>query len=227
MSTLRDVKRAFHAAFHDPRKSQHYEGTFTTNVRRAIKPGHVVVDCGVCAGFYTAIALKAGASAVWAFEPDDAHIPALAEGFKDHPRVHLVPTAVAATTGTVELFKVKNAGGRGISATRKIALKGRLKGVTAKKVTLDCISLDDALPNGADVIKIDAEGSELAILQGARRLLADYNPRVFVQFHDGDKEEVHELVDLVYGLGYKFFDLDGKLTEPEAPLSISCEIRRP
>lgn len=227
MSRPIDVVRAMKAGFGDFRSSQHYEGTFTTDVLRAIQPGSIFADCGVCHGYYTALALRAGASIVWAFEPDDAHIPALKHEFAAHPRIHLVPKAVSDTTGTVELFKVRNGGGRGISATRKIALKQRRPSVKAKKVVLDCVCLDDALPNGAHVIKIDAEGSELAILRGAQKILAAHDTKLFVQFHDGNEKDVEELRELVYGVGYAFFDLVGERIEPKAPLTVSCEISKP
>jgi FkbM family methyltransferase len=76
--------------------------------------------------------------------------------------------------------------------------------------------LDDALGPGyvPALVKVDVEGAELQVLQGARETLAAHRPLVVFEHglgsadHYGTRpEEVHDL--LVAGLGYRIFDLQG------------------
>ncbi|HLX10637.1 MAG TPA: FkbM family methyltransferase [Thermoanaerobaculia bacterium] len=64
-----------------------------------------------------------------------------------------------------------------------------------------------------DLIKIDVEGYELAVVAGARAVLAGSRPPLFLEIHPDRLRELGgsagELVDLLAGLGYGFRDLDG------------------
>ncbi|HXO22263.1 MAG TPA: FkbM family methyltransferase [Thermoanaerobaculia bacterium] len=81
--------------------------------------------------------------------------------------------------------------------------------------TLD--DLCEELAFEPDLMKIDVEGYELAALQGARGILTQYRPRLLLELHPTRLRELGgslgEVVDLLEGLGYRFFDLGG------APLS--------
>jgi FkbM family methyltransferase len=83
-------------------------------------------------------------------------------------------------------------------------------------ITVRTQRLDDAL--GADhvpaLIKIDVEGAELGVLEGARRTLATHRPLLVLEHglgsadHYGTRpEDVH---DLLTSLGYRLFGLQGQ-----------------
>jgi len=210
------VQAAIRAGLGKYRKHSQYERTATEAFLRSIQPGDVVADCGVCYGYYTALALRAGASTVWAFEPDPEHIESLQHEFRKREQVRFVTKAVSDHSGSVQLFKVRKAGGRGISATKELALLGRSKNVEAKVVTIHCVSLDDALVDGVNVIKIDTEGSEVAIMRGAKKVLAKYSPVLFMSIHSIAPAAVEELRGLIAEAGYVFRDLvTDEIFEPD------------
>jgi hypothetical protein len=59
----------------------------------------------------------------------------------------------------------------------------------------------------ADLIKIDVEGAELAVLKGAERMLAARHPILFVAL-DG-RQTRRECLTFLSKLGYDSFTLDG------------------
>jgi len=75
-----------------------------------------------------------------------------------------------------------------------------------------------------DLVKIDVEGFELAVLAGARGLLARHRPCLFLEVHPARLRELGgslaEVVRLLEELGYRFESLAG------APLSGPTVVRR-
>jgi FkbM family methyltransferase len=65
------------------------------------------------------------------------------------------------------------------------------------------VALDGFAPPRVRLIKIDVEGMELEVLQGARRLLERLQPRLYVE---NDRPERSEpLMRFLLGLGYRLF----------------------
>lgn len=77
--------------------------------------------------------------------------------------------------------------------------------------TLD--SLRDELAFRPDVMKIDVEGYEIAVLRGAGRILSEDRPILFLEAHPQRIQELggsmRELGDLLATRGYRVFDLRG------------------
>lgn len=165
------------------KKFEFYEGTFTDKFMRAV-PGKVVVDCGMCYGYYTAIALWAGCSEVYGFEPDDArHGRHLREAFGDHSDVHMYFTALADRVGKIELLS-RPGTLRSWSATPQIALsRGNPKKTKLVPVCVSSTTIDRSVHDPVGVIKCDTEGGEATIFHGAQRILKEYHPIVFLELH--------------------------------------------
>ncbi len=66
-----------------------------------------------------------------------------------------------------------------------------------------------------DVIKIDTEGFEYEVLKGAENYLKANKPIVFLEVHipwlNKHGINAQQLVDLIYSLGYKIYNLNGTL----------------
>jgi len=80
--------------------------------------------------------------------------------------------------------------------------------------TIPMIKLDDENINGpVDFIKIDTEGSELYVLEGAKNIIDQYKPLIQVEtnhtskiFFDYDKNKIF---DFLFDIGYKIYNDDG------------------
>jgi FkbM family methyltransferase len=81
------------------------------------------------------------------------------------------------------------------------------------KVALE--RLDDVLPEGyaPDLIKIDVEGAEVRVLQGARRTLEAHRPTLLFEHGAGGADlyctTSTQLWELLSGCGLRIFDLEG------------------
>jgi FkbM family methyltransferase len=65
--------------------------------------------------------------------------------------------------------------------------------------------LDDLLLRQVDLLKIDVEGMECAVLRGARETLHRYTPWCWVEYHMAGVEQIKACFD---GLDYKFYRAD-------------------
>ena len=152
--------------------------------RAAVGPGGIVLDVGANVGAYTMLLAQwvGPSGAVFAFEP----APAAYAGLVEHVRlnrlganVRSVRTAIADATSNV-LFKVAGTAGEGRLA---IASDRTDETSTVPVTTLDEFCATEHLD--PTFIKIDVEGSELAVLRGARETLRRRRGRiaVFVELH--------------------------------------------
>jgi FkbM family methyltransferase len=167
-----------------------------------LEPKAVVFDVGANVGFFTLLAARAVGSAgtVVAFEPAPNALALLRRHLALNPRpnIQLVAAAVGATSGTAAFH------------TSSASSIGRLD--AAGETMVQVVALDDEIDNGRlpipDVIKIDVEGFEAAVLDGARRLLATRGPALIVSTHGS---EAHgEVIRLLSELGYDVEALSGR-----------------
>jgi FkbM family methyltransferase len=154
---------------------------------RYLQPGMTVLDVGAHHGYYALLAsLRVGDSGrVFAFEPSPRERKKLAWhiSWNHRANVEILDTAMGARAGQAELFV---AAGRetGCNSLRPPAVRG-----TPKKVSVPVDTLDDFLArraiNRVDFIKMDVEGAELSVMQGAENLFSGTpRPVVLVEVCD-------------------------------------------
>ena len=137
-----------------------------------IQEGDVFLDCGGCCGETAIWAANKGAGQVYTFEPNpDAHPYLLANTEKyGRGRIRLVPFGVDAASHRMNmLLEAGNIGGT------------RLVEDTNGAVSV--VALDDWCRDNAvrpDFIKMDIEGAEVRALQGARKVITEYRPRLAI-----------------------------------------------
>jgi FkbM family methyltransferase len=192
---------------------ERYEPEVWRSLMKEIKPADTFADVGVFIGLYTiAVAKRVGsAGRVVGFEPDPSNYLAAREHVKLNQledRVELVQAAVGASDQSV-WFKP---GGDMAHVAAEPA-----DGICEVEcVTLDRIFADKRL----DVLKIDVEGFEERVLQGADGLLKDAArcPRViYVEAHPYAWPEIgttsDSLLEILGSCDYEVRAVDGQPIE--------------
>ena len=142
------------------------------------------VDIGAAQGIYTIMAAMAGCQ-VWAVDPDPVSLKSLEANLLLNSRIAKQVRIVNTALGN----RVENAtlhfdlGGRHAPSMAK-TVAGLKDTIAVKVTTLDQLITDGAIP-APDVVKIDVEGAELAVIQGMQKTLSakDKPKHVFVEIH--------------------------------------------
>jgi FkbM family methyltransferase len=163
------------------RISQGYESRFDAAMMASLKPGMRVFDIGANVGYYTQKFAEAvgPTGEVHAFEPVPASAATVRELQQKYPWVHVHQCAVADQPGTV----LMNTGADSTSPTNRIAIEDSEAndGISVSVTTLDQVVAESGIPSA---IKIDVEGYEWHVLQGAQETLrSDQLHHVFVEIH--------------------------------------------
>ncbi|MCK7580320.1 MAG: FkbM family methyltransferase [Chromatiales bacterium] len=162
----------------------------------ALSEGDVVYDIGAHIGYYTlAAARHVGASGmVYAFEPLALNQRFLAGHIQANAlsNVRLIDACVGAVPGTARFHQGQGSG------------RGRLSERGALEVRV--VTLDDLLQSGdirpPTLLKIDVEGAEYDVLQGAADLLQQHRPSILLSVHSEHlRQQCHAWLA---SLGYVF-----------------------
>jgi FkbM family methyltransferase len=93
------------------------------------------------------------------------------------------------------------------------AVADQIRGLAPEiaEVAMRVVTLDDDMRNNAlpppDLMKIDVEGMERAVLVGAERIVREHGPALYIELHgaeDADKRtNAHQLVSLLWNWNYR------------------------
>jgi len=176
-----------------------------------IKKGNVVIDVGANIGLYTLLAadLVGPEGRVFAFEPVPRNLRLLRKSIDSngYKNATVVPLAASDRCGTVKFVVDDQNWGSDRMATPD---------ESSQSIDVQTTTLDKYFANSGysvDLLKIDAEGAEPAILDGARELLAanpdiailtEYNPKLIQQLGYSPEEYLQKLA----AMGFQFTCLD-------------------
>lgn len=154
-------------------KHSSYEADLTKYIRDNLRPGNSFVDIGANSGYYTLLASSiVGANGVViSFEPHPGTYNRLLQNVKlnSADNVKLYNIALSSYDGKGKLNVSRSSDG--LNSLKPILL-------TEESIDVDIKRLDTIIGSkSVNMIKIDAEGSELDILEGAKLSLMK-NPRV-------------------------------------------------
>jgi hypothetical protein len=92
------------------------------------------------------------------------------------------------------------------SISRTIECQSNARHEEAEVKTLDEDIAEARLP-APDFVKVDVEGYELQVLQGARQLLTTKRPSLYLEMHgetmDEKRANVHAIVEFLNSVGYQ------------------------
>jgi FkbM family methyltransferase len=136
----------------------------------------VLVDVGANEGeFFAAAAKLANLSAVHAFEPQPGCEVKLRCALAAVPGGHLHAVAVGARSGEIELFCTANSKMASVLQPDTAVAGEYAAGDfdAGRKLKVPMVRLDDVIPAGTPIglLKIDVQGYELEVLEGARKTL--------------------------------------------------------
>lgn len=139
----------------------------------------VVVDVGCRWGFAEAWARLGDRARLVGFEPDVEECRRLADRYSGTPHVTVVPAGLGPRPGPATLYVTKDPAGSSLMPTLDDVVErhpgfdgGQVAGSSQVQLTtLDSWGEENRLSR-VDVIKIDTQGSELGVLEGAVGLLA-------------------------------------------------------
>jgi FkbM family methyltransferase len=194
-----------------------YEPEETDYLLRTFRPDDVCFDVGANIGYYTTLMARAVASGhVHAFEPDPvcSSLLELNVRINELSNASLNRTAVGAQPGRAQLVRSTDSGFNSLRDTGRRPVSSM---VDVPMSTIDSY-IETSGTGRVDIFKVDVEGAEGLVLEGARRLLADPGKRprlILLELFEPNQKPfnvgVWEIVDLLGQRGYEpFVVLEGK-----------------
>jgi FkbM family methyltransferase len=184
-------------------------------------PGSYVIDIGAHLGLLSVICGKmAGKNGkVWSFEPTPVTFNELNKILKLNKvddRVIPIKKAVSDKKGTINFYISDVAGSNSNSLLTSHPVK-------RNPVPAEMISLDEFISENKitklDIIKIDAEGSELDVLNGSRNTFRKFHPSIILALHPSliikNNQDLGQIFDFIKSMGYKILYKD-KLLDKES-----------
>jgi FkbM family methyltransferase len=167
--------------------------------QQIVKPGRVVVEVGANIGAHTVFLAQAVGpmGRVLAFEPQRVIFQVLCANLalNSLPNVHAWQAAVGNKPGEIvvpvlDYSQPHNFGG--------LSLEGHQLGERVPVMTLDSLNLQQCY-----LLKIDVEGMEQSVLEGAAQTIARCRPILYVE--NDRQEKAAALIRYIDGIGYNMY----------------------
>jgi len=178
-----------------------YESYETELILRQIKKEDVVVDVGANIGYYTVILAKK-CKKVYAFEPDKINFEILKKNVEINKleNVILINAAVGSKDEEKILYKSKDNLG-----DHKLFGEG-------EKEKVKIIKLDNFVKEKVNLVKIDTQGWEPEIFEGAKNLIGKYKPIIFFEYSPASYKQAKlngdKMMDFIKKIYKKFWWID-------------------
>jgi FkbM family methyltransferase len=182
-----------------------------------LRNGDTFVDVGAHVGFFSLIAspLVGRTGKVFSFEANSPLFQSLLANSEQFPWMTASHRAVSNKSGSVAFSNPQQAGESGWGKLASVREEGHIE-------TVEAVSLDDWHVTAGSppirLIKIDAEGSEPFILEGARQVIATTKPYLIIELNSSLLREGGHTRESVAAMlreqGYRIFAI-GLETLPE------------
>lgn len=161
-----------------------YEKHETELFKGLIKPGMVVADIGANIGYYSLIAAKlvGNEGNVYAFEPDPNNYELLVRNIKinGYANVTPIPKAISNKHGKIKLFVDKFSPCLSSFSEDNVLEKAGF--LEVETTTLDNFFENRAENSTVNLIKMDVQGAEGLIIEGAEKILRSNGLRIIMEF---------------------------------------------
>ena len=189
-----------------------YESGQRILLEKMISNGDIVYDIGANVGYYTLLAelLTGKSGKVIAFEP----VPRNLHYLKKHLEINNI------TTVDVIEKAVSDENGSTLFCLGANFAMGHVYSDWVDKhedeyITVSLISIDKAIEEDnlpiPNCIKIDVEGAETRVLHGAKSLINQYHPKIFLSIHSNELRQ--ECFEFLKSVGYHIEPIDNSNPE--------------
>ena len=197
-------------------------------IRAAVRPEDTVCDVGANKGSYIYwLSRWASRGRVIAFEPQErlcVYLRNVCDALSLR-NVTIEAKAVHARKGTVNFHIPGEGDSPGASMNSRMAAHGG-----CRTVQVPVVSLDEYFPpeTRVSVLKIDVEGAELGLFQGATRILKQHGPLLVFECENRHMETggVQDVFRYLEGLGYSGRFVHGRELRPLAEFDASIHQRQ-
>ena len=205
------------------RRSGLIEPELTAVLAERLRPGMVFLDVGAHYGYFTMLAARRvwPSGSVVAFEPSRSTARLLRANVAHFDNVVVEESAVDDRSGVARLRDF----GPHHSALNTVLAGARVPAAERRRLRADTyevptVSLDDYVARRGlrpDVVKLDAEGAELAILGGMTTVLREADPLVAIETGDYagmSSPPTSACIDRLAALGYDSFEAEDASLRP-------------
>jgi FkbM family methyltransferase len=180
-------------------------------MRSVLSAGDVFIDVGANFGTFSLLAsrLVGSSGRVFAIEPQSRLTEMLSQSLAmSHiDNCTVMPVACGSRTGTMKLLVPQNDSGR---AGFFKGFSGRARHTHSDVTVMPLDELLESIDGSRRMLlKVDVEGSEFDVLEGARKIIAARRPAIMIEINQWSASSAGkspgELLDLLTALGYKSF----------------------
>lgn len=194
---------------------EHDERYEIRQLRRILRRGDSCWDIGANIGFYTCFfAQRVGAGGrVVAFEPVPLTASRLAENVRlnNFANVTLVQKALGDAPGRLPIYRRDQASAEGTASLRAGENAAGLASELVEIETIDRLAAELPRP---DFIKIDVEGYQWQVLQGANGFFSGHRPMVMAEMADPDKDLMRRTEAFFRTRGYEVYEFRKRCLRP-------------
>lgn len=203
-------------------------------IRALIQPGDTVMDVGANMGYITArLAEYVGATGrVYAVEPVPDTFALLEATVRALALEQVTPLHVCASNEAGEVYMEipsYSEGGENLYESHVLDGSALQTPVAGRRVAVRAVRLDDLIDGPRErltFMKIDVEGHERAVMQGAREILEQCAPALFIEVSGDPDDPVGAAAKLFADLsavGYAPFLWDGTILRPRKKGDVSVD----
>jgi FkbM family methyltransferase len=180
-----------------------------------VRRGMLAIDVGANVGLYSLAFLRRGATVV-AIEPLSRYAHDLNRLAIRFRRLTVCQAAASDTSGQSTIrVPVGDTDLAGFATLRPISTAHNVESVRT-------IRLDDLELSHVSAIKIDVEGCETAVINGARRLIDAHRPFLMVEIEQRYiSQPIFDVIRMVEALGYSAFFLQSGSLRPAAQFAVA------
>lgn len=179
-------------------------GTWEPVIQKAfetfLKPGDIIYDGGASVGYWSVLTarLVGPSGRVVSFEPLLANVERIVYNARLNgmSNVEVRREALGAADGTAT-FLVSADAGWGRLGEHGSSLAQKVSEIDASVRSIDSLVAAGEIP-APNVVKLDVEGAEVAVLRGAATTLRAARPVLLIELHDTGKEVAQILAQLDY-----------------------------